>query len=325
MLVLNPSGFGGSIVMTGSLLSAATRIVLAAFGILMLLLMPSNAQTCGLKLLASYPMQDDPIGRLVVPMTVEHTTQNLIIDTGAFANMLTIDTVNALKLPKFEMAGIAYSTQGRMTHYSTAELDIGALHSTGIKFLETEGIPGWKKTGVAGVLGADVLTRLDLDLDFGSKKANLMLQDHCPGQVVYWSRAYGVVPMDLDDNGHIKVLVTVNGVEMKAQIDTGSTGSTLSTEAVALLPKSDASGSSDVQPHPVYTLTFGSVTVQNARLEVVEDKIGKHFQADEAMSGPIGERIRIPNVLLGNDILSKLHLYIAYKEKKIYVTAADAH
>jgi hypothetical protein len=30
-------------------------------------------------------------------------------------------------------------------------------------------------------------------------------------------------------------------------------------------------------------------------------------------------------MLLGMDVLSKLHLYIAYKERKIYLTAAGAH
>ena len=30
-------------------------------------------------------------------------------------------------------------------------------------------------------------------------------------------------------------------------------------------------------------------------------------------------------VLLGMDVLSKLHLYIAYGEKKLYVTDAEAH
>ena len=311
--------------MTGSLWGRAARVVPAALGLLALSFVPANAQTCGLKLLASFPMQDDPVGRLVVPMTVEHTTQNLIVDTGAFANMLTTDTVIALKLPKFEMAGIAYSMQGRMTHYATASLDIGAMHSTGIKFLVTDTYPGWKESGIAGVLGADVLTRLDLDLDFASKKVNMLLPDHCPGQVVYWARAYGVVPIDFDDNGHIKVLVSVNGVTMKAQIDTGSTGSALSVEAASRLPKPETAGPNESQPRPLYTVTFGNVTVQNARLEVIEDKIGKRFQTDEAMSAQIGEHVGLPDILIGDDILSKLHLYISYKEKKIYVTAADAH
>ena len=32
-----------------------------------------------------------------------------------------------------------------------------------------------------------------------------------------------------------------------------------------------------------------------------------------------------PDISIGMDILSKLHLYFAFGENKLYVTAADAH
>jgi hypothetical protein len=31
-----------------------------------------------------------------------------------------------------------------------------------------------------------------------------------------------------------------------------------------------------------------------------------------------------PDLLIGMDVLSNLHIYIAYKERKLYVTAASA-
>lgn len=35
-------------------------------------------------------------------------------------------------------------------------------------------------------------------------------------------------------------------------------------------------------------------------------------------------RLKAPGLILGTDILSKLHLYIAYGEKTLYVTATGA-
>jgi hypothetical protein len=35
--------------------------------------------------------------------------------------------------------------------------------------------------------------------------------------------------------------------------------------------------------------------------------------------------MHFPHILLGLDALSHLHFYIAFREHKIYVTAADAH
>jgi hypothetical protein len=46
---------------------------------------------------------------------------------------------------------------------------------------------------------------------------------------------------------------------------------------------------------------------------------------------PLGTRIRepdteqgLPQVLIGMDILRHLHLYIAYREQKLYITPASA-
>ncbi len=55
-----------------------------------------------------------------------------------------------------------------------------------------------------GILGADMLRNVDLDLDFAAGKLNLVSQDHCSGNVVYWQApAVAVVPMTLDRWGHV--------------------------------------------------------------------------------------------------------------------------
>jgi len=285
----------------------------------------ARAEPCGLKLLATLPMQDDGDGRLVVPVTVGGTTQRMIVDTGGFVSMLTKDTVETLKLPKFEMSGMAYSLNGSMTHFTKASLDIGPLHAAATQFIVMDAMPGWARLGISGTLGQDVQQGFDFDFDFAARKVNIMLQDHCAGQVVYWTKAYAVIPFETVDSGHIKIPVTLDGKTLNAEVDTGSTGSFLSTTAAHREFGLEGGADGDT-PAKFHLLTIGAVSVQNPTLYLVEDKIHDRAVADFAMSGDIGARLpRLPDLTVGNDILRRLHLYIAYKEKKIYVTAAGSH
>ena len=63
-----------------------------------------------------------------------------------------------------------------------------------------------------------------------------------------------------------------------------------------------------VYSYPFKSLSFGAVSVTNPHIEIVSDKVW-------------GEN----RLLLGVDILRQLHLYIAYKERKLYVTPAQAN
>jgi predicted aspartyl protease len=288
----------------------------------------AGAEGCGLKLLEAYPMLEDPIGRLVIPFTIEGTKRNVIVDTGGYVSLMTTETADASKLPKYDLYGTVYSAKGRITTFTKANVDIGPLHASAMQFLVTGSYPGWKERNIVGALGPELLGRFDVDFDFGGKKLNFLLPDHCPGQVVYWAKAYSVIPFEPDEGGHIELPVILDGKDMKALIDTGATGSFMNYSTARdrfdLEPGGAKSVSGEEFVARLHTMTFGSVTVQNPRFYVAPDKIGQDVQSDEALSGVIGAKRRAP-LIIGNDILRQLHFYIAYNEKKIYLTAADAH
>jgi len=60
--------------------------------------------------------------------------------------------------------------------------------------------------------------------------------------------------------------------------------------------------------YPFKTIDFAGVAVTNPHILVLSDR---DFPPKE--------------LLLGSDVLRQLHLYISYKEHKIYVTPATAH
>jgi hypothetical protein len=63
--------------------------------------------------------------------------------------------------------------------------------------------------------------------------------------------------------------------------------------------------------YPFKTLTMGGVTVTNPQIMLTE---GRNFLSSNDAT-----------ILLGMDMLPRLHLYIAYREQRLYVTDAQAH
>jgi hypothetical protein len=67
--------------------------------------------------------------------------------------------------------------------------------------------------------------------------------------------------------------------------------------------------------YPFKMLALDGVTISNPDIVLVPDKVsGRHHC-----------RFCGPDLILGMGVLRQLHLYIAYKEKRLYVTAATAH
>ena len=175
-------------------------------------------------------------------------------------------------------------------------------------------------------------------MDFAASKLNVISSDHCDGKVIYWpAQAAAAVPITVD-NYHITVPVTVDGHNMTAIIDTGASTSSMrldiATVAFGLTPKSPDMkpeghlGSDEkavIYRHAFKSLTFDGITVNNPRIVILTDVVNKN--ADHRMqTGSNTKResdsVVLPQVIVGMDVLKRLHLYLALKENRLYVTPA---
>ncbi len=304
---------------------------------------PALGQGCGLTKVASYPIQYLDHGRVVIAMKIAGKDMLMAVDTGAWFSTLDSDTVDALKLPHQSHTDqfVAYDSRGRRTsEVATApSMEIGPLEVGSVDFIVAA--HGSKfGDGVSGLLGANVLKHFDLDFDFANGTFNIFAQDHCPGQVVYWTTG-GSAKIPFKFNGaSITVPVTLDGHEMEAILDSGASASTISqpiaNKIYSVVPGgagvtardyTDENGDKQTDyTHAFGTLSFGGVTIANPRLHLIPDKMGQAAQADNARQDYTNmPTLHLPNLLLGIEELKHLHLYIAYQEKTLYVTAATAH
>jgi predicted aspartyl protease len=166
-----------------------------------------------------------------------------------------------------------------------------------------------------GLLGADFLYYFDLDFDFAKAKLNLISPDHCKGKVVYWSKGdYGVVPFEYDTQRKIALSVVLDGKKLNAVLDTGASVTVMSLETAASLFDWDEDDIVKGRQKPVFaSMAFGSVVISHPAITLVSDK-------ESVLLGS-----RQPKMIIGMDVLRRLHLYISYKEKMIYVTPATQY
>lgn len=282
------------------------------------------ADDCMLHELIKLDMTTMPDGRVSVPMTVSGRTLNMLIDTGGLFSMLTPETVKALDLhPEFLPAAHITQYGGlAVDHYVVAhDISLGAIKGSKFDFLvmpEQDHPPG-----INGLIAPDIMQNYDTDFDFANGAFRLFSNDHCEGKVVYWTHdPYGAVDFRLTPLGQMSVTVTLDGHEIRAMIDTGAYHSVASLETVE-----DALGIDEKNPnlrlmpgppglpryrYPFKTLSLQSITVNNPDIILIPD--------DQSRQPP-----GAPKMLLGINVLSKLHLYFAYREHTLYVTPAAAH
>ena len=309
---------------------------------------PVRADTCSLGLIASLDMTILPDGRFTVPASVNGTTVNLLVDTAGVFSELSNARVDSLKLEKKPTGQEVYGAGGKITIFSVqaASFKLGINDAKNFHFGVVP--KAASQDGVDGTLAPDVLSHFDVEIDATHKKLNLFSQDHCPGKVVYWTRdGYADLPFNLSGsaadivrNNHIDLTMQLDGHDLRAVLDTGSEYSWLRMKSAIQVfgldensPSMKRVSSSDAA-NPVYQTTFksmsaGGVSDTNPTVFVVEDNAEKAFRmahSEKSRDDPIyGVQFDLEPLIVGMNVISKLHLYIAYKERKIYVTAPDAH
>lgn len=280
---------------------------------------PGGPADCKPVALAELPMTLKS-GHVTIPASINGKAVTLGIDTGGPFSSLTLEAAHHI---------------GNIGHRD--DLRIGDLELDRVYM-------GWMQAfpGVDGLIAPDVLSRYDAQFDFGGNIFRLFKSDTCGGQAAHGSGSYTVVPFTLTGDGHVRVAVTLDGQDTYAILDTGAPISVLSMQDAGRM-FGLSPGSTDIQAastvsglwsnlhlapytsgvwntpsrtvrayaYPFKTMRMGGRTLADPPIEVME---GRNFLGPDSAS-----------LLLGNDVLSRFRLTIAYREQKLYITEAEAH
>ena len=300
----------------------------------------SAADCSTLQQLASIPLTRVPgADVLLVPVSINDQPRQLLLDTGGVFTQLTEAAAKDLSLPVMSSGVQLFDVNGNETHSRTRvrQFRMGNLNARNIEFALT---PGTFGDNIAGLVSLDLFTAYDMDIDFAAAKLGYFSQNHCPGKVVYWDEdALTIIPMTLHER-HITVPVIVDGQAMNAIIDTGANDTIMTFDTAShffglspgspgLTPSGNVNGDPNRKSYirAFEKLSFGDVTVTHPKITLIANVMGKNADHtfDPDTLNRASDKIHLPEIIIGMNILKHLHLYFAFKEKNLYITPAAAH
>lgn len=286
---------------------------------------PANPpdQGCALKQIASLDMSMEPGGNVDVPVQINGRPVRLTVDTGALISVISSSVADELQLERKRLPG-QFTLLGGVKSEGAAiasTLKIGQMTGTDMELVVLPA-SAFVDFGYEGLLGPDILSQYDIEFDYAHAKFNIFSQDHCDGKVVYWTKGgyYARIPFTFRDVLHISVPVVLDGKTITAAIDTGAEHSTMPLAVAQSLgidvkapgvtqQKRSLNGTAArvLYHYPFSTLSLEGVSISHPDIDIVPD----------LQTGGIP-------LILGAATLRQLRLYIAYKEKALYVTPAEA-
>jgi predicted aspartyl protease len=283
---------------------------------------------CRLLRMAEMELTTQINGTVTVPATFENEPGQMLVDTGAVMSGIVDTLAIKLRLNGHEITGARFELMGGVRMTTMAQVrrfSLGGMPANGIILIVAP--YSALNNDTSGILGADVMAHYDVELDFAAATFRLFSREHCPGQVVYWTHQnYAEVPFKRDADNHMLIDVVLDGKTITAAVDTGAERSTMTMDDFESIfgyrAKSDprmqtlghvsinGTESSTISRYPFQAMTFEGIQVQNPNIAIVDG--GDRFDPGK------------PKLVLGIETLRQLHMYIAYGEQKLYLTAAEA-
>ena len=171
--------------------------------------------------------------QILVPLTINGISANVILDTGAARSLVTPEAVHRLGLAKDEWIATTMRGVGGIVEHPNADphsLALGdvPLHRHTVTHdisLLIAAIHGSLPPGlvVDGLLGRDLLSSFDLEFDIPAHRLTLYDVRECSGQFVPWTGRFATLPAAIPTTNAMVVPITVDGQRLRALLDTGAT------------------------------------------------------------------------------------------------------
>ena len=286
----------------------------------------SDAQaTCRVDLRAEIPLEVVG-GSLLVEAEVNGLAATFILDTGAQRSMVTTVAVQRLGLRLDDWVGTTTRGIGGIQPHRNADprsFTLGGMilqrrtltHDTS---LTVGTMPRSEIAGrqVDGLLGRDFLSVFDLALDVPARRLTLYDVRGCSGRFLPWSEPYAALAVDNPMESALVARVILDGIPMRALLDTGASSSMVGAPGMARLGLNDERLANDPSDR-ISGQGPRLVTVHRHRFARLQ--IGAETMRDpELWVGPV-HLTPIVDMLLGADWLMGKRIWISYATRQVFV------
>ena len=281
-------------------------------------------------------------GNLLVDVQIGDRPARMKIGTRQRFSLISPQLVAQLKLRLHAVTGdrVADDAGAKISYLvNVPDVTMGTLTAADTPFL-VQGENAAAPLPWDGVIGADILSRYDVEFDPAHGRINLFLPNQCKGRAAYWTQNFKTVPFTLR-RSIIEFEVPLESQTVKADLDTAAADTTIDepTAHDRFKVKPDGSGtSSDGQlatdtgiavtfhRHRFASLEIGGVAFRNTEIGIVSDDSEvrfRHFAQDDFQA--MIHNFQPAPLWIGMHHLAHLRFMIAYGEGLLYVSAADAN
>jgi len=262
---------------------------------------------CQLLLVADLPTRLTQSG-LEVTGQINRVDTRLLVDTGAERTVLTAQTIRSellarSKLSITQLTGVT----GTISNADVfADLQLGAVDFQ--QRFAVADIPG-----VGGLVGGDLLSDYDVELDIPERRVRLWKASSCRADQLPWTGQRATLSAHVTMGNRVVVPAAVNGRPVDALLDTGSSISLLSADLPGHL---GGRATPEDTMATIPGIGAGSAMVRFHRfasMDVGQDHIPSPLIA-------IGETLSIaPDMVLGLDYLKGHRIWISYRARQVFI------
>jgi predicted aspartyl protease len=295
--------------------------------LLWLCLLTGPAAACAVDRVTAVPIEDaGPL--MLIAVQVNEQPGRFILDTGAALTVVTPAAVTRFGLALDEwtattMRGIGGVERRRNAVPRTLTLGGIPLHRRSVasdQTLRVASLPA-EVAGqpVDGLLGRDFLFGFDLDLDPARHALTLYRVADCAGAFVPWPVAPVSLPVTLAGGSAVLVPVAIDGVPLRALLDTGAAASFLAAPGMTRLARSLARLGDD----PAQTTRgVGPGTVTARRHQFRSLTVGTEVTADPTLLVAPLQLTPVSDLLLGMDWIRRHRLWLSPATARVFVVAS---
>lgn len=183
---------------------------------------------------------------------------------------------------------------------------------------------------IVGAIGSNAFINLDIELNLSENKVRLFKATECKDPPVYWDAVVTSVPSSYDKAGTLAFTMLLDGQRIVTAFDTTSRESNLDSRATARYfgfapdaPELERAPAVDGQAalFRAMTLSAEGLNVSNTRVRL-QDRPASTCKLARVSDG-IGydNCFNVTPLVIGTDLLKRLRLIVASKQKKIYFSA----
>jgi predicted aspartyl protease len=243
---------------------------------------------------------------------------SLVLDTGAQSTMISAGVAAKIQLRRAAQGGTmqglggttaSFPARARVFTFAGVGLRDQPLRVSPVQLTRED------RETPDGLLGADILSRFDLDMDFANSRVTVYRARTCPDGGPNWDFPYVTLDMLSTQAGRIMVPAELDGVPFGAVVDTGAEMTAIARTIALKTGRSEA----EIDSGPAVTLTGATDAKVTARRQQFRTlRIGRMVA-----NGPVLTVVPLPsnvaNGILGMDFLRGRRVWVSYASQKVFV------